>query len=192
MKAPIITDKLRQYPLAVLCMAIIIACAVIIFLRGGVASNLEIKESELTSRLRTIDQNVDNSKNLKRDTEALAAIVENMNSLLFYRYERAVNISFFYEFEDKADVIISNISQLPQPDPIYSDGGPRKLDLHSTLVFNITLSGSFSNVLKFLYEIDRAEPIIRVADFQVSRSDAQSGGNNVDARMRLIVMASKD
>lgn len=192
MKAPKIADKLKQYPLAVLCVAIIIACAGVIFMRGDVVSELEVKESELTSRLRTIDKNVENSKDLKEDTEALAIIVEKMNSLLFERYERAINISFFYEFEEKADVIISNISQLPQPDPIYSDGGPRKLELHSTLVFNITLSGSFSNVLKFLYEVDRAEPIIRVADFQVSRSDGELGQANVDARMRLIVMAEKD
>ena len=192
MNASKLTDKLRQYPLAVLCSVIIIVCGVAIFLRGGLASELSIKESDLTSRIRTIDQNVENSKNLKQDTEDLAAVVEKMNALLFNRYERAINVSFFYEFEDKAGVVISNISQLPQPDPIYSDEGPRKLDLHSTLVFNITLSGSFANVLKFLYEIDRAEPIIRVADFQVSRGQGELGGENVDARMRLIVMAEND
>lgn len=192
MKASGITDKLRQYPLAVLCAVIIVVCALVIFLRGGVLSELSVQESDLTSRIRTINENVENSKNLKQDTEELAIMVEKMNSLLFDRYERAVNISFFYEFEERAGVVISNISQLPQPDPIYSDGGPRKLDLHSTLVFNMTLSGSFSNVLTFLYEIDRAEPIIRVADFQVSRNEREQGGENVDARVRLIVMADKD
>ena len=192
MKASKLTDKLRHYPIAVLCAVIIIACGVVIFLRGGLASELSIEESDLTSRIRTIDENVENSKNLEQDTEDLVAIVEKMNSLLFSRYERAINVSFFYEFEDRADVVISNISQLPEPAPIYSDDGPRKLDLHSTLVFNMTLGGSFSNVLKFLYEIHRAEPIIRVADFQVSRSERELGGDNVNARVRLIVMAKKD
>lgn len=192
MKASEITDKLRQYPLAVICTAVIVACLVVIFLRGDIAADLSVKESDLTSRIRTIDQNVENSKNLKQDTEALATIVERMDSLLFQRFERAINISFFYEFEERAGVVISNISQLPQPDPIYAEGGPRKLDLHSTLVFNITLSGSFSDVLTFLYEIDRAEPMIRVADFQVSRSQGELGGESVDARIRLIVLANKD
>lgn len=192
MKASEITDKLRQYPLAVICTAVIVACLVVIFLRGDIAADLSVKESDLTSRIRTIDQNVENSKNLKQDTEALATIVERMDSLLFQRFERAINISFFYEFEERAGVVISNISQLPQPDPIYAEGGPRKLDLHSTLVFNITLSGSFSDVLSFLYEIDRAEPMIRVADFQVSRSQGELGGESVDARIRLIVLANKD
>lgn len=192
MKFSIITDKIKQYPLAVICAVLLAFFTAIFFLRGGVASELAVKEADLTSRIRTIDENVKNSKNLKQDTEELATIVEKMDSLLFSRYERAINISFFYEFEDKAGVVISNISQLPQPDPIYSEGGPRKLDLHSTLVYNITLSGSFTNVLKFLYEINRADPIIRVADCQVSRADGKLGGKGIDARMRVLVMAEKD
>jgi len=192
MKVSNITDKLKQYPLAVICTVLILLGVLVIFLRGGVSSDLSIKESDLTSRIRTIDQNIKNSSDLEQDAEELEVIVERMNSLLFNRYERAINISFFYEFEDKAGVVISNISQLPQPDPIYAEGGPRKLDLHSTLVYNITLSGSFPNVLKFLYEVDRADPIIRVADFQVSRSGNEIGGENVDARLRLLVMAEKE
>lgn len=192
MKASGITDKLRQYPLAALCTVIIIVCAIVIFLRGGVLSELSVKDSDLTSRIRTINANVENSKNLKQDTEALATRVEKMNSWLFEPYERAINISFFYEFEEKTGVVISNISQLSQPDPVYSEGGGRKLDLHSTLVFNMTLSGSFSNVLSFFYEIDRAEPIMRVADFQLSHNEREQGSENVDVRVRLIVMADKD
>lgn len=192
MKVSNITDKLKQYPLAVICTLLLVFCAAVIFLRGGVVSDLVVKESDLNSRIRTIDENIKNSKNLEQDTEELATIVEKIDSLLFDRYERAINISFFYEFEDKADVVISNISQLPQPDPIYSEGGPRKLDLHSTLVFNITLSGSFSDILKFLNEIDRADPIIRVADFQVARSGDELGGESVDARLRVLVMANKN
>jgi hypothetical protein len=192
MKVSKITDIFKQYPLAVICSVLLLLCAVVIFLRGGVNSELSIEEADLTSRIRTIDQNIESSKDLEQDTEDLKVIVEKMKSLLFVRYERAINISFFYEFEDKAGVIISNISQLPQPDPIYADGGPRKLDLHSTLVYNITLSGSFSNVLKFLYEINRADPIIRVADFQVSRTGNEMGGESVDARLRVLVMAEKE
>jgi hypothetical protein len=191
-KASKFTDKLRQYPLVVFCAVVIIISGAVIFLRGGLASELALKEADLTSRIRTIDQNVENSENLERDTEELAAVVEQMNSLLFNRYERAVNVSFFYEFEDKADVVISDMSQLPQPDPIYSEEGPRELELHSTLVFDIALGGSFSDVLTFLYEIDRAEPIIRVADFDVSRSERELAGDNTIGRMRLIVMAESE
>jgi hypothetical protein len=192
MKVSKITDILKQYPLAAICTVLILVCGLVIFLRGGVAAELSIQESDLTSRIRTIDKNMENAKNLKQDTEDLSAIVDRMDSLLFDRYERAINISFFYALEDRADVIISNISQLPEPASIYAKGGPRELKLHSTLVFNITLSGSFTNVLQFLYELHRADPIIRVADFQVGRSGNEIGGESVNARLRVLVMADKE
>lgn len=191
MKISNITDILKQYPIAVICAVLLVAFGVVIFLRGGVTSDLSVKESDLNSRIRTIEENIKNANNLGQDTEDLLAIVEKMNSLLFDRYERAINISFFYEFEDKAGVVISDITQLPQEDPIYADGGARKLSLHSTLVYNINLSGSFENVLKFLYEVERVDPLIRVADFQISREGNELGGASVDARLRLIVMAKK-
>lgn len=192
MNISIITDKLKQYPIAVICAVLLAALGAVIFLRGDVTSDLSVEESDLNSRIRTIEENIKNSNNLKQDTEDLSVIVEKINALLFDRYERAINISFFYEFEDKAGVVISNITQLPQPDPIYSDGGSRKLSLHSTLVFNINLSGSFADILKFLHEVDRVEPLIRVADFQISRGGNKVGGQSVDARLRVLVMAKKD
>lgn len=191
MKISGITDKLKQYPIAVISVVLLIAFGVIIFLRAGIASELSLQESDLNSRIRTIEENLKNSNNIEQDTEDLGVIVNKIESSLFDRYERAINISFFYEFEDKADVVISNINQLPQPDPIYEEKGARKLELHSTLVFNITLSGSFKSVLKFLNEIDRVDPLMRVADFQVSRG-GEVGGDSVDARLRVIVMAKKN
>lgn len=186
-----ITDKLKEYPIAVISAVLLLIFGGLIFLRGGIAEELSVKESDLNARIRTIEANVKNSNNIKQDTEDLNVIVDQINSSLFDRYERAINVSFFYEFEDKADVVISNISQLPQPDPIYDDNGPRTLELHSTLVFNITLGGSFQSVLKFLHEIDRVDSLMRVADFQVSRS-GELGGESVDARLRILVMAKKN
>lgn len=192
MNFSIITDKLKQYPLAVICSVLLVFCVVVIFLRGGVASELDLKESELSSRIRTINENIKSSNNLEQDTEDLTIIVEKIKSLLFERYERAINISFFYEFEEKAGVVVSNISQLPQPDPIYAEGGPRDLNLHSTLVYNISISGPFLNILRFLYEMDRADPLIRVADFQVARSGGELTEGSFDARLRVLVLAHDD
>lgn len=192
MNFSVIIDKLKQYPTAVICTVLLLIFVVVIFLRGGVASELSIKEADLNSRIRTIDENIKNSKNLRQETEKLNTMVEVIESSLFNRYERAININFFYGFEEKAGVVISNIIQLPQPAPIYADGGARALQLHSTLVYNINLSGSFSNLLEFLYELERVDPLIRVADLQVSRAGDELGGSSVDARLRVLVLAEKD
>lgn len=187
-----IVDRLKQYPIAVACAAIFLLSIFHIFLRGGVASELSIKEAELSSRIRTIEGNIKNAKDLKQNTEKLTSMVEEINYLLFNRYERAVNVNFFYGLEGKADVVISNITQLPDPDPVYAKGGARALDLHSTLVYNINLSGSFWNILNFLHQIQQVDHLIRVADFQVSRDGNELGGASADARLRVLVLARKN
>ena len=192
MNFSVIIDKLRQYPVAVICAVILLLLVFIVFLRGSVTSDLSVQESDLNSRIRTISENIKNAKGLKQDTEKLDAMVEQIDLSLFNRYERAININFFYGLEDMAGVVISNIGQLSESDAIYAKGGARKLELYSTLVYNINVSGSFSNILKFLYELDRVDPLIRVAEFNVSREGGVLGGANVDARLRVLVLAKKD
>ena len=192
MNFSVIIDKLRQYPVAVICAVILLLLVFIVFLRGSVTSELSVQESDLNSRIRTISENIKNAKGLKQDTEKLDAMVEQIDLSLFNRYERAININFFYGLEDMAGVVISNIGQLSESDAIYAKGGARKLELYSTLVYSINVSGSFSNILKFLYELDRVDPLIRVAEFNVSREGGVLGGANVDARLRVLVLAKKD
>ncbi len=189
-----IIAKLRQYPVAFVCSIILLLLLVVVFLRSGVSDELALREADLNSRIRTIDENIKNSKDLKQHTEKLTALVEQIdgNGVLFKRYERAININFFYSLESEAGIVISNIAQLPAPDPIYSGDGPRKLDRYSTLVYNINLTGSFTGLLKFLHALVRVDPLIRVADFNLSREDDGVRGTGMEARLRVLVLAKKE
>lgn len=188
----VITGKLKQYPVAVICGGLFMLFALVLLARGGVVPELTLQETELNARMNTISENIKNSKNLNEDTETLDLMVEQIDARLFSRYERAVNINFFYGLEDEAGVVITSITQLPQPDAIYDAKGVRKLNLYSTLVYNINVSGSFSEVLKFLHELHRVDRIIRVADFYVAPENELLGSASVDARLRVLVLARKD
>lgn len=188
-----LVHALKDYPLAVLCVIVIIICAVVIVLRGGVALELSAKEADLNSRIRAIDQNVKNAKNLKEEVEEVKLLVEQVEARLFKREQRAVNVNFFYGLEDRLDVRISNIGQMPLADPIYTKGGPRELKLHSTISYNISLKGQFNEILIFLYELYRVDPLIRVADFQIAEANRKDGSSGVlEARLRLLVLAEKE
>ncbi len=192
MNTTAIIEKLKQYPVACGSGLILVVLLLLVVLRGGLAAELTMKEAELNSRIRTIEENIKNASNLGEDVAALNALIEDIDSRLFNRQERAININFFYGLEDKAGVVISGISQLPQPDPIYADGGVRKLDLHSTLVYTINLRGSYTSVLRLLHELERADPLMRVADFQISSESSEVGGANIEARLRVLVLARKE
>lgn len=187
-----IIRTLKDYPIAVLCVVVIIVCSVAIFLRGGSALELSAKEADLNSRIRTIDQNVKNAKDIGQDVEEAELLVEQIEARLFNRDQRAVNINFFYGLENRLNVRIANISQMPTGDALYAKGGVKELKLHSTIGYNLSLSGTFQDILAFIYELYRVDPMIRVADFQIAKGGARGGdGETLDARLRLIVLAEK-
>lgn len=184
-------DTLKRYPLAVICFIVIVVCAVVLFLRAGILAELSAEEADLNSRIRTIDQNVKNAKDLEEHVDEVGLLVEQIQARLFDREQRAVNINFFYDLEDRMDVRIANINQMPAEDSAYAKGGPRELKLHSTIAYSMSLGGEFDQILDFMYELYRVEPLIRVADFQIAVGNRKEKGEGLEARLRLIVLAEK-
>jgi len=183
---------LKAYPLAVLSVLVFLICSAAILLRAGAVADLSVHEADLNLRIRTINQNVRNANNLDKDFEEIKRLVDQIEARLFKRDQRAVNINFFYALENRLNVRILNISQMPNEDSLYAKGGARELKLHSTITYNISLNGNFENILLFLYELQRVDPLIRVVDFQIAKDNAQEADEEcLDARLRLIVLAEK-
>lgn len=183
---------LKAYPLAVLSVLVFLICSAAILLRAGAVADLSVHEADLNLRIRTIDQNVRNANNLDKDFEEIKRLVDQIEARLFKRDQRAVNINFFYALENRLNIRILNISQMPNEDSLYAKGGARELKLHSTITYNISLNGNFENILLFLYELQRVDPLIRVVDFQIAKDNAQEADEEyLDARLRLIVLAKK-
>jgi hypothetical protein len=172
---------------------VISVCAVVIFLRGDIASELSAKEADLNTRVLTIDRNIKNAKHLKEDVDEVQDYLDQINDRLFNRDQRAVNINFFYAMEDQLDVRISDISQKSDEDKIYAKGGTRELKLYSTISYEISVDGQFGDILEFLYELHRVDSFIRVVSVQLGeagRSGSLAGA--LQARLRLVVLAEKN
>lgn len=185
-----IVDKLKQYPVAVLCFLVLLICAGGAFLRAGLIDELSTKETELIARLRTINENIKNSKNLDKDLEALEANVALIDERLFSRDERSVNTNFFYSFEDDFDISISDVNQLSVEDPAFIKGGPNELKIYSGISYGITVTGTFEQILRFAYEIHNAEALMRLADYEVSVASRKTDGAGIlSARLRVVVLA---
>ena len=183
---------LKAYPLAVFSVLVFLICSAAILLRAGAVADLSVHEADLNLRIRTINQNVRNANNLDKDFEEIKRLVDQIEARLFKRDQRAVNINFFYTLENRLNIRILNISQMQNEDSLYAKGGARELKLHSTITYNISLNGNFEDILLFLYELQRVDPLIRVVDFQIAKDNAQEADEEcLDARLRLIVLAEK-
>jgi Tfp pilus assembly protein PilO len=177
---------LKQYPIAVLAVVVIVVCMVAVLMRGGRIDVLAEKETELNVRLRTINQNVKNSQDLVEDVETMETLVETIQNRLFDRNQRAVNINFFYDIEDRLNVRMTDIGQVTDLDAIYAKAGANELKLFSTISYQISLDGRFEDILTFIYELQRVDPFIHIASCQVAKGNELG---SLEARLRLSVLA---
>ena len=188
-----VVDKLKQYPIAVLGTLILILCLGAGFMRGGVIAELSTHEAELVARLSTINENLKNSKDLEQQLSSLEGYISSIDERLFSRRARSINTAFFYSFEDKLDIFISDVSQLSAEDPALIKGGPHELKLYSGISYKISASGTFQEILGFIYEIYKADSLMRVVDLQLDVATGHSAVQGTfSARLRVIVLADKD
>lgn len=186
-----IIPSLKRYPFALFCFVLLIALIVMAFLRADVVDNLSAREAELTSRIRVIEENARRAADLEEETGALEEKIEALRQRLFVREERAINTNFFYTLEDAVDIVISNVVQTPNEDPALAAGGPNPLKLHSTIVYDLTITGRFREILKFLHKLDQVDPLIRVSDFQLNEAGGRDAAGLLSARLRVIVLARR-
>lgn len=184
-------EKLKTYPLAIISFLLVIIFLGLNFSRSGITDELSVEEGDLTSKLRAIEENVKNAEGLNGHLEALETLVSEINERLFDRDERAVNINFFYDLENQYDVTFDSINQRAAPDALYEPKGARELKRHSTIVFNLNLSGSFKDVIRFIHGLHQVEPLLRVADFRVSDAAEVESPEDVNATLRIVVLSER-
>ena len=190
--SPII-DKLKQYPVAVIGAVVLILCVGVMFLRDGLVAELSAREADLMTHVRTISENARNSKNIEQDVAALEGYVASINERLFRRDELSINTDFFYSFEDSLAIEISGVSQLTFVDPALVKGGPKELTQYSAISYNINVSGTFQEILGFLYEIHRSDSLMRVANLKVAMATGKTAAPGaLLAMLRIVVLAEKD
>lgn len=188
----LILDKIKQYPPAAISLIVFVFLGVILIMRGGVVDALTVREAELIKRIQTINTNIKNSTNLEQDMQVLQRDFDAIREHVFNRNERAANTDFFYSFEDRLDVLITEVTQLTTKDPALVKGGPNELKQYSAIIYDIKVTGTFRKILEFLHTIYQADAFIRVAGFQIDVSRGQElDVKNLTGRLRVIVLAEK-
>jgi len=189
----VVIDKLKQYPVAVIGAVVLLLCAGVAFLRGGLVAELSAQEVELIARIRTINENVKDSKDLEQDVEALEGYVTAINERLFSRDERSINTNFFYSFEDTLDILIEDVNQLADEDPALTKGAPNELTLYSAITYDVSVRGTFQEILGLLYEIHKVDSLMRIASFQVNVASGEGETSGaLFAKLRIVVLAQND
>ena len=84
------------------------------------------------------------------------------------------------------------VDQLKKSNVRFSEDGPDNLKHYSVVNYDITVSGSFHEIVRLLYEIYQIDSIMRVSDFQIdAATDSGSNSDKLSAEIRIAVLAAK-
>lgn len=185
-------DNLKKNPAILFGIIILVVLGAIGLLRANQLTELSDLETELNTKLDKINLNVKYSENIEQDIQKLDELVENIDKRLFIVDERSMNVDFFYSFEDKLDIVISEVDQLEKGSARFSKDGPDELKNYSVINYDITVSGSFREIVRLLYEIYQVDPIMRISDFQIDATkDSNGKPGKLSAEIRVAVLAAK-
>ncbi len=187
-----VIENLKRNPSLLVGIVILIVCGGIGALRANQLLKLSDQEAELSAKLDKIKLNIKHSANIEKDIQKLNELVGTIDKRLFVGEERSTNIDFFYSFEEQLDIIISEVKQLEASSVRFSKNGPDELKLYSVVDYDVTVSGSFHEILRFLYEVHRIESIMRVSNFQIDvTGDRSDESGKLLAKVRVSVLATK-
>lgn len=184
-------ENLKKDPLLLVGIAALIFCLGFVLLSADQPTKLSAIESELNLQLDKINLNTKHSANIEAEIQQLETLVETINERLFIDAERSTNIDFFYSFEERMNIVISEVQQLDRSNPRFSKGGPDMLQLHSVVDYAITVRGTFHEIMQFLHEIYQMDTIARITEFQINSSDVRDYPGRLSAKIRVAVLAKK-
>ena len=179
-------ENLKNSPSILVGLVILLVCLGFGFFRLNQLAELSALEADLNKELDTINLNVKNSENIEQDIQTLENQVGFIDKLLFISEERSTNMDFLYSFEEKMNIVISEVNQLDGINPRFSKDGPDGLELYSVVDYNIIVNGTFHEILRFLYEIHQNDIIMRVAGFEVYDSNDDSGKLQADVNVTVL------
>jgi hypothetical protein len=193
MNLSLISKKIRQYPILIVCGLLIPISLVLLIMRGPKIADLESQQADLEREWKSIQTNVERSSGLEDDIASIEDGLASIKGRLMNVDNVASNYEFFYELERQAGVSVRQFSQ-----GIASDGsslplGRESLRHFSVIPYDIVMKGTLSQILSFLDLLDRQDFIIRIDLMNVTKpSAAEPDPDQLNARLRCHVLAFKN
>ena len=185
-------ENLKKDPLLLAGVVIFAVCLIFGLFRTNQLTKLSATEADLNTKLDKIGLNKKYSEKIDQDIQSLKELVDTVDERLFVGEERSMNIDSFYSFEEKLDIVISEVKQLERNRARFAKEGPDELKLYSVVDYDVTVNGSFHEILRFVYEIYRADSIMRVSDFEIDATTRISDRTDkLWAKIRVAVLATK-
>ena len=194
MSLSLISKKLRQYPVLVVCGILFPLSIVLFLMRGPKIAQYESELSDLEREWKAIQLNLERSTGLEEDISAVEAGLDKIKGRLIQIEEVAANYELFYNLERKTGITMRQFSQGVASDGSTLPIGKDALQHFSAVPYDISLSGDLKEMLDFLDLLDRQDFIVRLDLLNLSKAPAGPGvgPDDLNGRLRIHLLAEKN
>lgn len=174
---------------------VILVCAGAYFLRSEQIQRLELDYDDLNVRMGRILANMRNSDGIDKDVTEAKRLLTDGTARLFTPSELAANQRYFYQLESSTGVQLTNLQQSLRT--AEAAGGPRRpqrrqaASKYQELAYEVSLTGTYENVLKFLRELEDGRAFYRLDSFSALQSKTIDDVSIVGLRLSVTILGSK-
>lgn len=157
---------LKKFRWASIALAVAVVCLLFLLFRMGEVSALENELTQTTDQLDRMKRNLTNTRSLEQQVDRIEALTDQLDRRIIQPGDAAVNISYFYSFENDK-VRISSVTQGTR-----DNVGPWKLDAFAPVLFTLEARGDFHDLLDLCYRLRKGMKLVRIISVNISPEES--------------------
>jgi hypothetical protein len=199
MNAQQLGQKIKDYPMLVVCGLLIPLFIGLIFLRYPEIERLEAEQLRLDNELQTSVGNLRNANGLVGQLNHLKVLDAELAERLMDRSQKGLNLNYFYRFEDRNNIRILQADQVIPPQeatkvvvkkPAKGDKAKKEAKpVFDHITFKISVEGSYRDLLRFLYYVQHERYFVSCSRFVCVRSK-EATTEKLKADIELVILGN--
>lgn len=174
-------ELLRKNLVCVICVAVSIVLAAVIYLRSDILPEAESTLADRSAEGERLQANVENSSQLKEQYAALVAANQTIQYRLIRQGELAENLQHFYKLEAETTTKFTDLRQTGVPRA--PKGAPKTNFV--PIGFTVTLTGEYAAAIDFLRRVENGAPYSRVLDCSIVPPGGTERSGSVTFRLDI-------
>lgn len=168
---------LKKHPIGFGCALLSIVFGVLIYLRSGNISEGQAELEARSSEAANMVANIRNSTSLTEQVAEVQSQTKELEGRLMKAGQLAVNLQYFYKLETENEVKLVDVRQNTLP--------KNSKGLYTGIPFNVTVQGSFSQVMNFLNRLQLGRHFCRINTANFSKTTGNAGGALINLSLSL-------
>jgi hypothetical protein len=171
LNSKVFVEGVKRRPLVCTCGVVLVALAIVIYFRAGVATELRSRLEAQEKEFARLSNNVKFSAQLDAQLEALKKANATIEAGTLRAGELARNQQVFLRLLPETGVKLVDLIQTPTAKaqvPAAKGAPVVALTTYSPLAFNVTVQGDYAQLIDFMKRLERGPTLSRVTSGRIA------------------------